>query len=421
MVMHIWLVNPFDPLPHEYESRPMRYQMLATELLRRGHRVTWLSSNFAHARKAYRQPVTPTRSPSGLLVQLLPTPRYRRNIGPGRLRNHAHYCAQLRHWMQTNPPPDGIVVSYPLPEAALDCLRYGRQQGVPVVVDVQDMWPDTFLEILPPWLHWAGRSFLSRMYRQSHQVFQQAAHCVAVSEHYQAFAAARRGQRPIRLERVHYLGYESADSAGDEAQALQTLQARNFTPATINFSFVGTLGVTYDIACVIEAAQRLQHTAPQVRFVIAGDGPQRLAWQAEAARRGLGNLVFLGFLNTIQLRALLRHSFAGLVTIRHNRHSIPNKPAEYMAFGLPLVNSLEGEFARLVNNEPLGVSYVAEDASSLTQAIQRLLGDPAFTERCRQRVGQAFATRFSARAIYPAYADDLEQICMPAGQLLECA
>jgi glycosyltransferase involved in cell wall biosynthesis len=129
---------------------------------------------------------------------------------------------------------------------------------------------------------------------------------------------------------------------------------------------------------------------------------------------GLKNVIFLGFLKTGPLRTMLRHSFAGLITIRNNRQSVQNKPAEYMAFGLPLISSLEGEFAQLVDQEPLGVSYRATDVESLTRAIRQLLDTPTFTEACRQRVRQLFAERFSAQAIYPAYVDDLEQICMPA-------
>lgn len=113
---------------------------------------------------------------------------------------------------------------------------------------------------------------------------------------------------------------------------------------------------------------------------------------------------------------MLRHSFAGLITIRTNRQSVQNKPGEYMAFGLPLISSLEGEFAHLVDQEPLGVSYRAEDVDSLTGAIRQLLDAPTFAAACRQRVRQVFAERFSAEAIYPAYVDDLEQICMPTAE-----
>lgn len=412
--MHLWLVNPFDPLPSDHGSRHMRYQMLVAELLRRRHQVTWISADFMHTLKAYRRAPRPEQLPEGLQVALLPTSRYRWNIGPGRLIHHAQYCARLRRWMERSAPPDGIVVSYPLPEAARDCLRYGHQMGVPVVVDVQDRWPDAFLDILPPQLHWLGRGLLTPMYQQSREVFQQTTQCVTVSQHYLEWAQACRGPQAFDVGRVYYLGYDPTDRDGtDDEASMAELLARGFTPETTNFSFIGTLGVSYDIACLIKAARYIAAEQPQVRFMIAGDGPRRARWQAMATQLGLKNVIFLGFLKTGPLRTMLHHSFAGLITIRTNRQSVQNKPGEYMAFGLPLISSLEGEFAQLVDQEPLGVSYRAEDVDSLTGAIRRLLDAPTFAEACRQRVRQLFAERFSAEAIYPAYVDDLEQICMP--------
>lgn len=416
--MDFWLVNPFDPLPSDRGVRRMRYQMLVTELLRRGHSVTWVSSDFWHWRKAYRQPDSLNDLPAGLQIVLLPTRRYQGNISINRLINHAQYCVRLRQWMERSAPPDGIIVSYPLPEAALDCLHYGRKHGVPVLVDVQDTWPDIFLEILPPGLRWVGRGLLGKMFQQSRQVFQLAEHCVAVSQNYLRFALARRKGRPFAFSQVYPLGFDPADIDGDDSRTLADLTTRGFTPETINFSFVGTLGVTYDIACLIKAAQIIAQHEPRVRFFIAGEGPRKAEWQALAASLGLQNLIFLGFLNAAQMRTLLSHSFAGLITTRNNLHSIPNKPLEYMAFGLPLINSLKGEFGQLVDGEPLGVSYEAENVASLVQAIRRLLDDPGFANTCRQHVREVFAQRFSAKAIYPAYVDDLEQICAPEARLL---
>lgn len=416
--MHLWLVNPFDPLPSDRGVRPMRYQMLVAELLRRGHTVTWICSDFLHIPKVYRQPATRETLPAGLEVVAIHTCSYRKNISLARVINHAQYSAGVRQWMARNTPPDGIVVSYPLPETALDCLHYGRAHDVPVVVDVQDQWPDGFVELLPRQLHWAGRLLLTRMFQQSRQVFNLAEHCVAVSQHYLRYAESLRAGKPFASGKVYYLGYDPVTVSND-SQALADLTGRGFTPETINFTFIGTLGTSYDIECLIKAAQVIERDAPQVRFFIAGDGPMKEQWQAQVARLGLRNVGFLGFLNATQLQALLSHSFAGLVTFRKNRQSIHNKPNEYMAFGLPLISSLQGEFAHLVNNEPLGVSYEAGDVASLVQAIRRLLDDPAFVDRCRQRVRQVFAERFSSRKIYPAYVADLEQICAPRGQLLE--
>lgn len=418
--MHFWLVNPFDPLPSDQGVRPMRYQMLVAELLRRGHTVTWLCSDFLHIPKVYRRTDTLNDLPHGLRAVLIHTRPYRKNVSFTRLLNHRDYVVAVRQWMARNVPPDGIIVSYPLPEAALDCLRYGRAHGVPVVVDVQDIWPDEFLSLAPGRLRWAARLALTPLFRQSRQVFTLAENCVAVSQHYLRVVTERRGA-PFPYSQVYYLGYDPAIVEGDDNEGLPDLLARGFTPETTNIVFVGTLGTSYDIDTLIEAACVIASDAPQVRFFLAGEGPMRETWEAKARALGLQNLTFLGFLNIAQLRALLTRSFAGLITQRSNLFSITNKPNEYMAFGLPLISSLKGELQRLIDSEPLGVSYEAQNVPSLVSALRRLIEDPDFAALCRQRVQQVFATRFSARSVYPAYAEDLERICASRAPLEEVA
>lgn len=418
--MQFWLVNPFDPLPSDQGVRPMRYQMLVAELLRRGHTVTWLCSDFLHIPKVYRRTDTLRDLPRGLRAVLIHTRPYRKNVSLARLLNHHEYVVAVRRWMDRNPPPDGIIVSYPLPDAALDCLRYGRAHGVPVVVDVQDVWPDEFLSLAPRRLRWATRLALTPMFRQSRQVFTLAENCIAVSQHYLRVVTERRGA-PFPYSQVYYLGYEPSVADGDEDEGLPDLLARGFTPDTTNIVFVGTLGTTYDIDTLLEAARVIASESPRVRFFLAGEGPMRETWEAKARALGLQNVTFLGFLNVTQLRALLAHSFAGLVTIRGNLYSIPNKPNEYMAFGLPLISSLKGELQRLIDRESLGASYEAQNVPSLVSALRRLIDDPDFAALCRQRVRQVFAERFSARSVYPAYVNDLERICASRAWVEEVA
>jgi glycosyltransferase involved in cell wall biosynthesis len=400
--VNVWLINPFDPLPSEPAYRPMRYQMLAGELRRRGHHVTWVSSAYSHIAKAYRGDAP---EQAGLSTVLIHTSPYRRHISLARWVNHAQYARRLSAWMERQHElPAGIVVSYPLPAAARACLAFGRRHSIPVVVDVQDPWPDVLLEMLPAGLRGPARLPLAGMVRTARQVFRDADSCVTVSRRYMGHAQGYRGAAPFPYSRIYYLGYDRPDAAGRAADAL-TLE-----PGALNLTFVGMLGASYDITTLLRAAQTVERANSRVRFLIAGDGPLRQGWEAEAARLGLRSVRFLGYVRAAQLPQLLGASYAGLATYRLNRESVQNKPIEYLAYSLPLISSLRGEFGALAEAEGLGVSYEAGDAASLATAIGRLIGDPALAAACRERAAAVFAERFAARAIYPRYAADLEAL-----------
>ena len=49
--MNVWLIKDGENLPIQPDARRMRTWMLADELVRQGHQVTWWSSTHSHQRK----------------------------------------------------------------------------------------------------------------------------------------------------------------------------------------------------------------------------------------------------------------------------------------------------------------------------------------------------------------------------------
>ena len=71
------------------------------------------------------------------------------------------------------PRPDLILCSYPTIELSVEAVRYGRTHGIPVVLDVRDLWPDIVLDLLPTILRSPGRVALTRLFRAKGYAFTQ--------------------------------------------------------------------------------------------------------------------------------------------------------------------------------------------------------------------------------------------------------
>ena len=67
---HIWIINPFDPLPNESDI-PLRFWSLSKVLAKQGYKVTWWSSDFSHNHKINRLPCPDT---DGFSIRLVKTP-----------------------------------------------------------------------------------------------------------------------------------------------------------------------------------------------------------------------------------------------------------------------------------------------------------------------------------------------------------
>ena len=94
--------------------------------------------------------------------------------------------------------------------------------------------------------------------------------------------------------------------------------------------------------------------------------------------------------------------------------SLPNKPFEYMAAGLPLLSSLPGELEGLITEHQIGLHYRADDVQSLIDKIVWLAEHPSERIAMGQRARKLFEERFRADIIYSKLAAHLEKVAANA-------
>lgn len=121
-------------------------------------------------------------------------------------------------------------------------------------------------------------------------------------------------------------------------------------------------------------------------LVIAGDGPERDRLLARATRLGLASRVeFLGDVPRERVKRLLRGAAAIVMPSRFEGN--PLIALEAMQAGAPLIASDIPGLPEELSDGVTGVLVPPEDACALAGALDRLLGDPANT----QRLGRAAA------------------------------
>lgn len=129
---------------------------------------------------------------------------------------------------------------------------------------------------------------------------------------------------------------------------------------------------------LIEAAPAVLKEFPQTRFVFAGDGDSRPAFEQQAAKLGLqSNFMFLGRRSDIP-DVLASCEIAVLPS---RAEGLPNAVLEYMAAGLPAIASRVGGNAELVEDGVTGLLVPPEDSSAIAAALLRLLRDPELSRK----------------------------------------
>ncbi len=410
---NIWLIAVGEPLPFDgADERLLRVGLLARCLASRGHRVTWWTSAFDHRRKQFRgQPVAFRHQ--GIDYRLLRGCGYARNVSLRRIRDQRRVAAEFaRLAPKEGDRPDVLFVAYPTVELADAVVEFGSAIGRPVVVDVRDLWPDIFTTTLPAALRPLGRLGLWWMKRRSARVLAGATAITGITQPFVDWGIRRAGRNTRTMDRAFPLAFDHIPLTPDEfTKAQSALQARGLRNATaqLNIAFAGTLGKQFNFQPVFEAAQALQNEP--VSFAIAGTGEGEQELRARAGR--LPNVAVLGWLNRGELRALLGTATLGLAPYRSTwdfEASIPNKVIEYLAFGLPVISSLRGETADLLERERCGMTYSNSSGQALTALLRELLADPARTREMAGRARALFERQFSGADVYPAIATYLERV-----------
>ncbi len=408
--MRVWLVTVGEPLPSlSFGSRPWRTGVLAAELARRGHEVTWWTSRFDHFTKEYfatdLQEVSVERNLTLVLLDGLP---YRKNVSFARLRNHWQVARRFASEQSSRRRPDVIACSFPTIELSWQAVKLGVREQIPVAIDVRDLWPDIFLDVGPRGLRWLPRLLLDPYFRAAREVMSAATSLIGVSEGYLqwALSQASRPRRPT--DRVIPLAYSlPADSRPTREEGLALLRQLGGTPGATTCIFSGTFGRTYDLGPVLSVAPRFRGGAKSLQFVLCGDGERRNEWRSRAA--GIGNVIFTGWLDQDRMRKMLAASDIGLAAYAKGApQGIPNKVIEYLAAGLPVASALRGETEALLRDEGCGETYDPDDVNSL-QHVLTSLADERHGERSAIAL-ELFGKRFRAEAVYGAYADHLEAL-----------
>lgn len=146
--------------------------------------------------------------------------------------------------------------------------------------------------------------------------------------------------------------------------------------------YVGTTGMAHGLGTVLDAAEQCQ--GEPIRFLIMGDGAERVSLRRDAERRGLNNVIFKGFVAHDQMPSYLAALDAAIVHLRPDPlfHTvIPSKIFESMAMGTPILMGVEGESAEIVANADVGICFPSGDAAAMVAAARRMAGDPELRKK----------------------------------------
>lgn len=134
------------------------------------------------------------------------------------------------------------------------------------------------------------------------------------------------------------------------------------------FLYVGNAYPHKNLGLLLDAAERL----PEQRFVLVGKEDHFYArLRGDAERRGLGNVIFAGFLTDQELSVLYRNAVAYVFPSLYEGFGLP--PLEAMTFGLPVVSSDRASLPEVLGSAAL--YFDPEKDGDLERALRDIISD----------------------------------------------
>lgn len=271
-------------------------------------------------------------------------------------------------WMLRGKIFDVIFVYAPSPILqAIPAIFLGWLKGCPVVLWVQDLWPES----LSATGHVKSRVMLKLVEQVVRFIYRHTDLLLVQSRAFEAPVRALAADTPI----AYY------PNSVDDTFALPVVEEPpQIEGLGVGFSvvFAGNIGAAQAMGVIVEAASLLREHA-DIHFVVLGDGSVREWMVNEVRLRGLTNLHLPGSFPVETMPGIMQKASVLLVTLADQpifAATVPNKVQAYMAAGRPIVACLNGEGARLIIEAGAGLATPAEDAGALADTILRLYETP---------------------------------------------
>lgn len=407
--MHIAVVDQFYRFPGE--GGKSRFNEFVKHWRSHGHEVTVLTSQVhqftAQAEDGYRgQFTTVETGPEGERVVRSWTKEGDRDSTAGRIAEYMSFAASaslasLRHV----PEPDVVIATSPPLPVGLPGVAIKWFKCAPLVLEVRDLWPDFAVQI--GMLQGAVTRRLA--YGLESFLYQRAEHVVGVTPAYLDVLE----EKGVPREKLSYVPNGADLDDFQPGPRHNEVRKRHVWSDDFVVAYVGTHGDSHGLEQLLDAAEILQRTRPDVQVVLVGDGPAKPGLVADAKERDLENVEFVDRIPREEVPSYIQAADAGVAVLRDLpgfKLVYPTKIFDYMSCARPIVLGVAGAARELVEEAQAGISAPPEDAESLAEVITSLAEDPEEAAAMGKR-GFAFVQdRFDRKDIADRYLDMLEEL-----------
>ncbi len=364
LVINIWLVNHYA-MPPQYEVR-VRNNVMAKYLQKSGHNVTIFAASTIHNTNINlikdKKKLFIRRSYSGLDFVHIKASSYTGN-GFLRIINTIQFPFNFYRVAKKNDEkPDIIICDLGAIFASIPywISIYCKSK---FILEVRDLWPESIVEYMN----------LSRknpavwiMYKLEKWIYKKADNLIFTMEGGKDYIVDKGWDKEIDMSKIHHITngvdleefysnkekYKVNDKDLEDSEAFKVI-------------YTGSIRLANNIKKIVDAAQIIKAKRySDIKFLIYGDGPDRLGLEKYCKSNNIDNVNFKGQVDKKYIPFVLSQGNLNILNYKQTNcwkyGGSQNKLAEYIASGKPVLSTIDMDY-NLIDRYGFGISI--EDAT----------------------------------------------------------
>ena len=388
MKKKILFVAQYTSIPGETGNSRFTYLI---DKLKENNDIELITTNFFHNNKQHRNPNI--IQDKGYKITLIDEPGYKKNVSLRRFYSHHVLAKNLEKYLEKIDKPDVIYCAIPSLDVAYVTSKYAKKNNIRFIIDIQDLWPEAFKMVFN--IPIISSIIFFPMERKANEIYKSADDIVAVSNTYADRAGTVNKKYKNKISVFLGTDLDYFDKCKEENKI-------DKFDDVIRIAYIGTLGHSYDLKCVIDSIKILQQkNIKNILFVVMGKGPLRAEFEEYAKEKGI-NAEFVGYLNYEEMVGKLCSCDIAVNPITKGAaQSIINKVGDYAAAGLPVVSTQESvEYRKLVEDYQIGFNVECGNSEELANKIEELCKDKDLRERLGKNNRKLAEEKFNRKETY---------------------
>lgn len=148
--------------------------------------------------------------------------------------------------------------------------------------------------------------------------------------------------------------------------------------------YAGGITANRGILSLVQAMDLL----PDVQLKLAGIYSPETFRDELVSEKGWSSVQELGYIGRSEVKSLIKHSIAGIVTLKplpNYLDSLPIKMFEYMYEGIPVIASNFPYWRTIIENDGVGLCVNPDSPEEIADAIKVFMNDPLLREKMGKR------------------------------------